>query len=223
MHTEATIALRKATLLDQEIVFFQDMDHCHQEYLILLDSFQTWLEHLECNADNRCIKLASELTFLTNHEALHFADSVREVILRWVCNLSCTYNIQDEHRMQTLFATIKQLSRTSSLPDMFEILKKYLLAEFCDDTHNSVNNKILLDAISYIRLHFTEQDLSLSNVADQIGISKDYLSRLFKKELNIGFSKYDDVAHYLKNDILRSVPYTLFKLKEIKIKYFYFD
>ena len=57
-------------------------------------------------------------------------------------------------------------------------------------------------AVSQIRLHFAE-DLSLSQVAEPIGISPSYLSTLFKEEIGKGFSDYliqtrlDEARHLL--------------------------
>jgi len=41
----------------------------------------------------------------------------------------------------------------------------------------------------YIKLHYKD-NISLELVADHIGISSSYLSRLFKEEMNCGFTEY---------------------------------
>jgi len=45
-------------------------------------------------------------------------------------------------------------------------------------------------AIAYISAHYNDADISLSTVASEVAIHKDYLSKLFKKEMGVGFSHY---------------------------------
>lgn len=50
-------------------------------------------------------------------------------------------------------------------------------------------SKYVQSALSFISKHFSD-DISQQNVADKIGISTVYLSKLFREELGIGFSEY---------------------------------
>lgn len=50
-------------------------------------------------------------------------------------------------------------------------------------------NKILNDAMKYIQIHFTE-DISLVQVAEQVGVSSYYLSHLFHDEFGLSFTTY---------------------------------
>ena len=45
-------------------------------------------------------------------------------------------------------------------------------------------------AKNYIDTYFYQQDLSLKEVAEKVGVSPDYLSRLLKRELGISFVDY---------------------------------
>ena len=51
------------------------------------------------------------------------------------------------------------------------------------------NSVYVSKAISYIHIHYLE-DISLNDVASEVGISSTYLSKLFKDELNVGFSVF---------------------------------
>ncbi|MFC7681433.1 response regulator [Paenibacillus sp. GCM10028914] len=48
----------------------------------------------------------------------------------------------------------------------------------------------ILKATRFIEEHYAEEDLSLTKVADSLGMSVAYLSRSFKEEMNINFVKY---------------------------------
>lgn len=56
----------------------------------------------------------------------------------------------------------------------------------------------IAEALAYIRLHYSDQDLSLPRVAREVAIHKDYLSRLFKKETGVGFSDYINMLRIKK-------------------------
>jgi|GEM_PF-636756 len=52
-----------------------------------------------------------------------------------------------------------------------------------------VNSRYVSSALSYINSHYME-DISQVSVANEIGISNVYLSKLFKESLSVGFSEY---------------------------------
>ena len=51
------------------------------------------------------------------------------------------------------------------------------------------SSKIILSAVKYINDHYNE-NISLTDVANAIHISKNYLCDLFKKEMNVTFIDY---------------------------------
>ncbi|QGH33446.1 response regulator [Gracilibacillus salitolerans] len=48
----------------------------------------------------------------------------------------------------------------------------------------------ILKAVEYVKENFSKEDLSLQEVAGNIGVSEAYFSRSFKEEMNISFKKY---------------------------------
>jgi len=50
--------------------------------------------------------------------------------------------------------------------------------------------KLKNDVLQYIDVHFREQDLSQTKMADLFGVSAYTLSRLFKNEVGVGFAEY---------------------------------
>ncbi len=65
----------------------------------------------------------------------------------------------------------------------------YGLSQAMNVSSGGTSNKIIADALAYIEENY-EKNLSLQTVADAIDISKNYLSNLFKKELDITFVNY---------------------------------
>ncbi|MFW6211410.1 MAG: helix-turn-helix domain-containing protein [Spirochaetota bacterium] len=60
---------------------------------------------------------------------------------------------------------------------------------FVFDAQTGRHREVFLKARSYVRLHASEK-VALSDVADAVGLSPAYLSRLFKEEMGITFVSY---------------------------------
>ena len=64
-----------------------------------------------------------------------------------------------------------------------------LLSAF-DAAVSRQNNPHIAQAREYIQSHLSDRNLSLSSMAEALGMSGSYLSRLFSKNLNINYSSY---------------------------------
>jgi len=62
--------------------------------------------------------------------------------------------------------------------------------EYCIFGASEHIRKEIGGALNYIDNHYCDLDISLSTAAREVGIHKDYLSKLFKREMGIGFSDY---------------------------------
>ena len=65
----------------------------------------------------------------------------------------------------------------------------FVLADLIATKEVASPKKIVRDALSYIREHYNE-NISLTDVSENINISKNYLCDIFKKELNVTFINY---------------------------------
>lgn len=71
-------------------------------------------------------------------------------------------------------------------------------------------------AIMYLSEHFSDHDLSLTKLADEIGLSQNYLGLLFKRKLNVGFNEY--IRQLRLNYALRLLKQGGLSLNEISEK-----
>ena len=55
---------------------------------------------------------------------------------------------------------------------------------------NSEQNSIVNQMIELTEEHFTDPELSLSAIADELGYNRKYLSHVFKEKMNMGYSEY---------------------------------
>ena len=75
-------------------------------------------------------------------------------------------------------------------------LKRYFssillrMAELRDQASSSQCRSLLKQAVAYIDSHYTEESLSLNQVAREVNISANYLSAVFSQEIGATFTEY---------------------------------
>ncbi len=82
-----------------------------------------------------------------------------------------------------------QESRTPGTDVLAHILQGFTL--LCEVTHkaNQSKNRLVIDnVIHFLETHYTDQALCLDMVADHLGVSYFFLSRIFREETNRSFS-----------------------------------
>lgn len=80
--------------------------------------------------------------------------------------------------------------RKISLPGSFALLREQVVS-YSNDLLRSNHQypEAIEKAIEYIKCHYRE-DLTLNSVAEHVFLSREYLSRQFKKEVGVNFSEY---------------------------------
>lgn len=126
---------------------------------------------------------------LCSHSRL-FSDGRGNVI--WLYDRHCASNLLLRERLPELLAAkLREPLRAEnaevpafeSLPAVYD----QLIALVFDSSQTS---RFVADAQNYIAKAYANPDLTLVEVADVIGITPTYLSRLMKQELGLSFNKY---------------------------------
>ena len=86
-------------------------------------------------------------------------------------------------------------SNTAGLKDAQEISRQFEIAknrivQTAQTVVKKKNNPYILDAMQYIKNNYTSPNLSLVSIAEAIGITPSYLSRLFSENLNTKLIDY---------------------------------
>jgi len=84
---------------------------------------------------------------------------------------------------------IKQHKKLDEILHWLKDLYSQLIQKLSAIDVGGTYSKHVVSAVMYIKLHYKD-NISLELVADHIGISSSYLSRLFKEEMNCGFTEY---------------------------------
>ena len=80
--------------------------------------------------------------------------------------------------------------KTGEVSVITERTLQSVLAELRDRASSSQCRQLLKQAVSYIDSHFTEESLSLNQVAREVNISANYLSAVFSQEIGATFTEY---------------------------------
>ena len=108
-----------------------------------------------------------------------FTNMIYESVNEWMDDEQMIYHFLSENIMTC--KTRESLSY--QLWKMIAYLKKL------DDKNETTENALILRVINYVRNHYNEE-ITLTDMADMIEITPEYLSRLFNQEMKINFNSF---------------------------------
>lgn len=133
-------------------------------------------------------EIDGEINRIRQLKALTKADMQR-VFIKWIYRPTMDYspNKSDIYKLaQEYSGKIQQLA---TMGESIQCLKDYLnKVENNKARYKNLSSEIL-KVIQFIEMNYT-QDISLQQAADHVSMSPNYLSNLFKKELNVSFVEY---------------------------------
>ena len=150
-----------------------------------------------------------------------FGLSITLLILMRMCHMQNKYRHSLDHP-GTAFITPEMISiaylsaHLSGAGAMREFIldRARRLSDLVRDQEENAPSKMIRSALEYINSHFNE-NISLSQVAGKIFISKNYLCDLFKKELNVTFIDYvTDLRVEKAKELLRSSGMKMYEISE---------
>jgi AraC-like DNA-binding protein len=88
--------------------------------------------------------------------------------------------------------SLNELLQQDELDAMLATIRKLYeeAARLAAEERSSRNDQLIRDIQTYLEQHYTDQNLSLTSVADTFGISPSYLSRYFKNQTGTNFVDY---------------------------------
>ena len=183
---EVTAGLSELEKTQNQLLCYEDIAPLRQDRVLFdketLDAFQ---EALKAGSEpdaqeqlTRCLRFISQEGGSPAQQA-----TLREYLLQAV---QSSLSRQDDEE-----ADPRALSLSPRDSDFEEKIRQ--LVSLC--CHPSAVSENVLDgkvetALRYLEEHYTRYDLSLEEVAQHIGVSKGYLSRIFKQRLGIGYIDY---------------------------------
>ena len=149
----------------------------------------------------------SHLTLIQRVLYTQFKQSINKLML---ISLRTPYDIIGQEHPDCHYAIYEYTK--NSINALIKVLKGYPAHGVCPvklvlENHKlkntQVNNLLVRKAIHYIKENFSKQ-ISLNDLAEELNVSVEHLSRLIKKETNLNFSDYliseriNQAMNYLK-------------------------
>lgn len=187
LYIEALEAEQDALFLEETVTYYGSQAG-FQKYEDIFTAFEERIASAEWLTDVCRRKILKECSFQKKLEK-NDIDTMKEVFKRWVHRISFDSTVQREETLRLAVEAAKQMRMSFSLPELIRNFEKYM------ETMSNVKEAKLVSAeiahaIMLIKQHYCEEGFGLSEVAENVGMNKQYLSSLFKKEVGQGFSDY---------------------------------
>ena len=145
----------------------------------LLDGAKTRLEDIRYHLLHRARVVSLEEIRIT---AMGILVTVLKELSNW-------YGDQSERFQKKLFDYSAEIFRLNTIQEIFALLSRFLdeMAGIINENRDNQQKKIIEQAVRIIEEHYSDENLSLQEVAKQVHISSSYLSTMFKKEKNENF------------------------------------
>ncbi len=196
MYRQAVKALEIAALLEETMVYFENPDYDRKFRKMLADA-QQQLADLDGWKDGCRGRILEEMGSLMDGRVLDSLD-MKKTVARWIHWSAGKDGSHQKRIAQLERQTEEQVRAAKSLKVMLALFEDYLEQKTSFAAGGKTLNRELSQAIAYIKKHYCEASLSLSETAQVVSLNKDYLSKLFKKELGIGFSDYVNMQRIKK-------------------------
>ena len=171
----------------------EQIEITHFDPLLTPEQQQFWIKALE-DQDIRGIKEFFQT--LTLPGVYFHQDDVRvhlTSVLAQIRRYMLKYHLQQQARLESQYRNLFHI--ILECPILYEILQEMILfiqalMQAMQKLRQQTNADLSELAIDCIHHRYAEQDLSLTTIAEQIGITSTYLSALFSKKQGVPLRKY---------------------------------
>lgn len=187
LYTEAVEAEQEAAFLGESIMYYGS-EFSSRKYEDILTAFEEQIARADWLTDVCRRKILKESSFQKKVER-NDIDTMKEVFRRWIHRISFDSTVQREESLKLAVEAAKQMRSVVSLPELIGIFEKYMVT-MSDVKESKLVSVEVAQAVMLIKQHYYEEYFGLSEAANNVGMNKQYLSSLFKKETGQGFSDY---------------------------------
>lgn len=217
--SDISVCYHKAEVILQNHVFFAGnciLDKCEQETEEnvadelddKLRSLEHGMEHDEYQKILECLR-DIQTTFTRNKNLALYRKTVDRLMY-----LVVRKSIHTES--QELEDAIERLKNRQKDMNLFDFMKEYKdLVQNLQDRHENRYSSKIRYMKTYVREHYT-QEISLNDLAEELGMNAIYLSQLFKREMGIAFSQYVTRVRIEKAmELLKQGKYKVYEVSEL--------
>jgi len=213
LYTEA-LETEKAAILLGEAVTYYGREDCTQKYKNLLTAFEERITQADWLTDVCRRKILKECSFqkdIVNNDI----ETMKEVFRRWIHRISFDNAVQKGETLLLAVEVSKQMRYAVSLPELIRTFEQYM-SMLSDVKESNLVSAEVARAVNLVKERFYEEDFGLAEVADYVGMNKQYFSSLFKKEVGQGFSDYLNSVRINKAcELLRNTDLKSYEISEV--------
>lgn len=134
---------------------------------------------------------AQNIGVLSTTNALRNAKNIAIVVMTITSRAAIQADVLEDVAFAMSDEAIQQVERQTTMEEVFGVIKHYVLAltRLIDEEKKECYSLPIVKCRQYIATHLYE-DISLTAVAEEIGLHPAYLSTLFKKEVGTTLKEY---------------------------------
>ena len=190
LHTlfnEATVALKQGFFAGETRQILFGDNTTKQIYLSFLSEFRIFISDAHDLDSGYRKEILSGITLLENMFSMP-EEELQEIIIRWTHWPAMNTSLYGDVA-SLAFEFAGQVRRCLTFVDSINVFRQYLVEITKFRSGVKMVGKEVAEAIEYIRANYAS-DITLQQVADKVEISANYLSSLFRKELDVSFTDY---------------------------------
>lgn len=179
---------------NNKVLWIRDLEPNRLEQLVFDVEIESELNQVIRSYDLEGIKQVLQKVFLElQAKKVNIRDLklyITELLLS-LLKISRNYDIELEwfKDHKDIFKALSYLNEFSDLEDIV-LTQSLLLSNEIQATRKNTIKLLIEKAVVFIHEHFTDMAISLEVVADHLHLSQEYLSRQFKKEMQVTFIHY---------------------------------
>lgn len=219
LYQEGVGALEQRFILGSERYIRWDTARSHSLSGIVGTKLEKMVQESKPFNDRHAKEIEAGIQALVRLDRIRKLD-VQIMMIRWIHWPTVNLNAPSDDISAMALDYAGQIHNSATLDESIAIFERYLLEVMNYNEKKKYMSKEIADAIKFIREHYDEE-LSLQQIADQVQLNPSYLSRLFKKELQMSFVEY---LNFYRIDMAKNLLLnTRLKSYEIAQKTGYWD
>lgn len=214
---DRTDAWRQGFFVDHRTIgvetLYTDIYHCHTYFELELITEGFGVHHInnqQIDAKRGYIALIRKSDFHTYHinsnsnlslyctafKETNISSEILKQVIDRRGSIDCFLSEDDFEKMKVCFEIMLKAYNNDErnlnviCKSCLNILISTILKNLPEDEPEDDINGYLKEAIVYIEQHFSDVNLSLSQVASAVGIGQNYLGQIFSKELHVTYTDY---------------------------------
>lgn len=187
LYLQAYAIEKEAVFWGEELLFYHK-ERRQRRYEKTLSEVVQMFKQTDWLNDTCRQKILREIEIVGREEDMD-VEVMKEYMSRWLHRISFESLIQKENSRKLVLETTKQIRSADTLSGMMEIFRS-CLENMANADRQQLKSIEIARTVQYITENYYKEGISLTQAASFVGMNKEYLSSIFKREIGEGFVDY---------------------------------